>query len=352
MTDEDLYEVLGVSRNASAAEIKQAYRRLAREYHPDLHPGDDESEERFKKISVAYEILSDPEKRSRYDRWGTTGGAQPGFSPFEGGLGDLFDMFFGGGVRAQRPANPDYAPGRDVYAGVTLNLRDVTEDREVEVAVTRDELCGRCKGSKTEPGTAPRACPKCSGTGQTRIVRDTFFGRVTSMSTCATCHGTGRVIDRPCTECGGRGLLTKIGKVTVSVPAGVDDGNILRVSGQGGAGLAGGRRGDLLVSLTVTPDKRFRREESDLVTEVTVPYVDLVRGATVEVDTPYGVEKIRIPKGCESHHVFTIRGHGMPFLHSRRKGDLHVVVKVAVPKNATKRQIELLDEFEKDGARE
>jgi len=348
MMDGDLYEALGVSRNASAMEIKQAFRKLAREHHPDVNP-DAESEERFKKISVAYEILSDPDKRAQYDRWGTTGATQAGFSPFEGSLGDLFEMFFGGGATARRPGNPDYAPGRDVYASVSLHLRDVTLDREVEVAVTRDEECQRCKGTKAEPGTSAKTCPKCGGTGQARVIRDTFFGRFTSMSPCATCRGTGRVIERPCNHCLGRGLVAENKKVTVTVPAGVDDGNVLRVPGQGGAGLAGGRRGDLLVNLVVAPDKRFRREESELVTEVTVPYADLVRGVTVDVETLYGVERIRIPKGCESHHVFTVRGHGMPILHSRRKGDLHVVVKVAVPKNATKRQIDLLDEFDREG---
>jgi len=349
----DLYEILGVGRDATPEELKRAYRQLARKYHPDVNSSPD-ADERFKEINLAYEVLSDPVKRQQYDTFGTTGGAASGGDPFGGmgfsNIGDIFEYFFGGGfggvgTAAQRR---DYQPGEDVHRAVHLQLVDVLEDQPVELRITRRELCEACGGSRAEPGTEAETCSTCGGHGVVRQVRDTLLGRMQTTTTCPRCHGAGYSIKTPCKACRGTGFTERQRTIEVTVPAGIDDGNIIRVTHQGHGGRGGAPAGDLLVGVTIEPHQQFKREGSTLYIELPVHYVDLVQGSTVSVPTLTGEEQLRIPAGTQSHHVFQLRGHGLPRLRRGGRGDLHVRVVLAVPQRLNKRQRELLKELHEE----
>lgn len=339
----DHYETLGVSRDASTEEIKRAYRRLARLHHPDANPSDSEAADRFKAISHAYEVLSDPQKRSRYDAFGDDRVGAGHFSDF-GGISDLFATFFGGGFGgATTQRGP--ARGADVLAEVEITLEEAASGTERDVEVGTMSECPECHGSGAAPGSAPTRCRDCDGTGEYRQVRRTVFGNMMTATTCPTCGGTGQQILAPCGNCRGRGRVEVTETITMQVPPGVDDGAQLRVSGRGHSGVRGGRSGDLYVAIRVAPHETFRRAGDDLGCEVGVPMSVAALGGRIEVPTLAGSETIEVDPGTQSGEVITLRGKGMPHLGGRGRGDLVALLKVETPTRLDREQAELLERF-------
>ena len=353
----DYYEVLGVAKGASADEIKKAYRKITKANHPDLHPGDKECEERFKEANEAYEVLSDEEKRKKYDQFGhaafdpNAGFGGGGFGGF-GDLGDIFgDIFgggfggfggFGGGARS----NPN-APRKGENLRVTLNItfEEAAFGCEKEITVPRIETCPDCKGNGCAPGATPEVCPDCGGTGQVRTTQRTPFGMAQSMSPCSRCRGTGKIIHQPCKNCRGAGTIRRQVKEKVSIPAGIDDGQAVSIRGKGHAGANGGPAGELLVSVSIRPHARFEREGNSVLLEQNISYAQAVLGAELEVLTLDGKVKMNIPEGTPSGTVFRIRGKGIPYLRGSGRGDQFVTVNVEIPKNLSSSQKELLKQF-------
>ena len=341
---QDHYQVLGVTRSATPEEIKRAYRRLARAHHPDANGQDPDAEETFKKVSHAYEVLSDPEKRSRYDTYGDERGPQGmgGFGDF-GDISDLFASFFGGGGRGRGRRGP--ARGSDILAEVELTLEEAATGAEREVEVEMLSGCPDCDGSGAAPGTFPSRCNDCGGTGELRQVRRTMFGDVMTAAPCARCGGTGQVILDPCPRCSGAGRIPVQDSLTVQIPAGVDDGARLRVTGRGEAGPRGGQAGDLYVSIGVLPHEVFQRAGDDLACEVRVPMTVATLGGSAEVPTLDGPERIEIAPGTQSGEVVRFRGKGMPRLNGRGRGELVGVLRVETPQDLSTEEAELLEQF-------
>ncbi|HEX4009387.1 MAG TPA: molecular chaperone DnaJ [Solirubrobacteraceae bacterium] len=349
----DYYEVLGVARGADDAEIKKAFRRLARELHPDVNSEPD-AEERFKEAAEAYEVLSDADRRATYDRYGHEGLRSGGYAPnFEGfgSVADIFEAFFGsgglggafggfGGAPAGGPAQ-----GGDIAAGAQITLQQAAHGESVEVSYDAVTLCEHCRGNGAEPGTPIETCAKCAGTGQLRVVSRTPFGQVVRAAACDVCHGDGKIPTDPCHVCSGRGRTVERVKVSVDVPGGIDDGQRIRITGRGHAGEHGGPPGDLYVQIRVKEDPRFIRHEDELVTVVDVAAPLAALGTTVEVPTIDGTTQLEIPAGLQPHESLTIRGQGMPALHGRRRGDLRVVVNVVIPRHLKREQKELLEQL-------
>jgi molecular chaperone DnaJ len=333
----DYYATLGVPRNASAEEIKRSYRRLARRHHPDANRDDPEAEERFKEITRAYDVLSDPEKRQRYDTFGDERAAG-GFGGF-GGISDLFEAFFGGvgGGRSQSAAR-----GADVLAEVALTLEEAAAGVEREVEVSSLAACPGCGGSGAAPGTSVVRCSDCGGTGEVRHVRRTMFGNVMTAAPCPRCGGTGQEIRERCPECSGAGRVEVTETLTVRIPAGVDDGAQLRVSGRGQAGVRGGRSGDLYVAIRVVAHDTFRRAGDDLGCEVRVPMTVAALGGAVEVPTLDGPEELSVAPGTQSGHVVHLKNKGMPRLDGRGRGDLVALLRVETPTELDDEQTELM----------
>ena len=349
----DYYEVLGVGKDASADEIKKAFRKLTKENHPDLHPGDKACEERFKEANEAYEILSDEDKRKKYDQFGFAAfdpnmGAG-GFSGFDGfggfgGFGDIFSDIFGFGSATR--TNPN-APrkGDNLRATLNISFEEAAFGCKKEVTVGRVELCPDCKGTGCAPGTTPEICPDCKGTGHVTVNQRTPFGVMQSSSPCSKCRGSGKIIHQPCKTCRGMGSIRRQHKVEVKVPAGIDDGQTISKSGAGNAGLNGGPAGDLLVSVIVRPHARFERDGTSVLLEQEISYAQAALGAEVEVPTLDGKVKLTIPEGTQPGAVFRLRGKGIPYLRGSGRGDQFVTVTVKVPKNLTGSQKELLRQF-------
>ncbi len=345
----DYYEVLGVGREAGDAEIKKSFRRLARELHPDVNRHDPAAEEKFKEAAEAYEVLSDPDRRATYDRYGHEGLRSGGYAPnFEGfgSVGDIFEAFFGGGAfggafGGGRPGGP--VQGGDVAVNADIDLAQAAHGAEVEVAYEAITRCEHCHGNGAEPGTPIETCGKCGGTGQLRAVSRTPFGQVVRAAVCETCGGDGRVPKEPCRECQGRGRKVGRVKVSVDVPAGIDDGQRIRISGRGHAGEHGGPAGDLYVLIRVREDPRFVRDGDDLVTAVDVAAPLAALGTTVQVPTIEGPVELEVPAGTQPHETLVVRGAGMPALRSRRTGNLRVVVNVVIPRRLGREQRELLE---------
>jgi molecular chaperone DnaJ len=351
-----LYDTLGVKKDASAAEIKKAYRKLAAQYHPDKNPGDASAEEKFKEVQNAYDTLSDEEKRKQYDRFGENGRrAGPGFDPsnFGGGnftindlgdLGDLFGGLFGGraGRGGSRRAQPER--GADLEVPVNVSFEDSLRGLEVKIPVEVATACRVCGGTGAEPGTSPVICPVCNGRG---VVSESQ-GLFALSEPCPRCRGNGTVIEKPCHQCHGSGREVRTKTYTVKIPAGVKDGTRIRLKGKGEMGEGGGPAGDLFVVTRVQPSKRFQRRNNDLVVEVPVTYAEAALGATVEVPTPYGDRvSLKVPAGTQDGRQLRIRGHGAPKLKGGGKGDLIARLRLSVPKKLTKKEREALEELQK-----
>jgi molecular chaperone DnaJ len=346
MAKQDYYELLGISRSASADDIKKAYRKLARQCHPDANPDDSTAEARFKEISEAYMVLSDPEKRSNYDRFGHAGADGQGFGGFEGfgdfgGLGDIFEMFFGAGGR--RRSGPE--KGSDIRADLELTLKEAAFGLERELKVPRTESCSTCDGSGAAAGSKPAACNTCNGAGQVQYAQNTPFGRIVQTRTCDRCRGAGKIIEKPCPTCRGTGQIRKTRGIKVKVPPGVDNGSRLRVAAEGEAGTRGGPRGDLYVYIHVQAHKIFKRERDDLICEMPISFVQAALGDELEVPTLEGTAKLKIPEGTQSGTVFRMKGKGVPNVSGHGRGDQHVVVKLVTPTKLSEKQKTLLKEF-------
>ncbi|MBC7338559.1 MAG: molecular chaperone DnaJ [Firmicutes bacterium] len=337
------YEILGVGRDASPDEIKKAYRRLARQYHPDANPGDPTAEEKFKQINEAYAVLSDPEKRARYDAYGEVGGAADLGSPFAG-IQDLFDMFFGTGrPRGPRPREPKR--GADLRLDLDITLEEAFSGVEKELEVPRVERCPICDGTGARPGSPPATCSRCRGTGQVETVSDSLLGRFVSIRTCPTCGGEGTVVTDPCPDCGGLGRVRRVRHIRVKVPAGADSGLRLRLAEEGEPGTRGGPPGDLYVDIHVRPHRFFRRDGDDLHCEVTVSFIQAALGTLLEIPTLDGSARVKVPEGTQPGAVVRLRGAGMPRLRGGGRGDLHVHLDVRTPTGLSPREKELLREL-------
>jgi molecular chaperone DnaJ len=343
----DYYDVLGVQRSASEDEIKKAFRRMARQYHPDVNK-EKGAEARFKEINEAYEVLGDAHKRQTYDRLGHAGvaGAAAGASPFEGfgfGINDIFEQFFGAAAGTGRRTGAQR--GADLRYELTLSFEEAVRGCQKEIEIPRWETCPTCHGNGAQPGTSTQRCTACQGTGEIRRVQQSIFGQFVNVMVCDRCRGEGRVITTPCDRCRGQGRVRNVRRVTVNIPAGVDDGINVRVSGEGEVPARGGTPGNLFVALTVKPHEYFKRQGTDILYELPVSFTDLAMGAEVKVPTLDGEELVKIPAGTQTGQSFRLRGKGVPVVHSTNRGDQQVIVKLQTPRNLTARQRELLKEY-------
>ncbi|HIU42953.1 MAG TPA: molecular chaperone DnaJ [Candidatus Ventrousia excrementavium] len=355
----DLYEVLEISKGASDDEIKKAYRKLAKKYHPDLNPGDKEAEQKMKEVNAAYEILSDKEKKARYDQFGFAGidpnyapgggaggyGGYGGFEDFD--LGNIFDSFFGGafsGQSTRRSTGPQR--GENIRVNLTLSFEEAVFGCEKSVSVTRSEKCSDCGGTGAQAGTSAETCPVCHGTGQVKTTQRTPFGVFSSASPCSNCHGTGKVIKNPCHTCGGTGRVRKTRTIRVKVPAGIDEGQTISLRGEGHGGLNGGPSGDLYVTVSVRPHKLFKRNGQDILLEMPISFVQAALGATLTVPTIDGKVQYELPEGTQTGTVFRLKGSGVPNPSGRGRGDQYVKVNIEIPRNLSSEQKEILRNFD------
>ena len=344
----DYYEVLGVDKNSSAEDIKKSYRKLARQYHPDVNKEPD-AEEKFKEVKEAYDVLSDDQKRATYDRYGHQdpnqgfGGFGGGGADFSGGFGDIFDMFFGGGGRQRDPNAPQR--GNDLQYTMTIDFKEAVFGKETEITIPRNESCDTCHGTGAKPGTHPKTCTTCHGTGQQEIVQNTPFGRIANRRVCSVCHGKGKIIVEKCTTCHGEGRAKKQRRIKVNIPAGVDDGAQIRLSGEGEGGLRGGPAGDLYVVLRVRKHEFFDREGDDIYCEVPINFVQAALGDEIEIPTLSERVKLKIPAGTQTGTYFRLKGKGVPRLRGMGTGDQHIKVTVVTPTKLTEEQKELLKQF-------
>ncbi len=347
----DYYELLGVPRTASADDLKKAYRKRARELHPDANPDDPNAAERFKEVSRAYAVLSDDEQRARYDRFGEAGvggaGAQNMDDLFGGGLGDIFDAFFGGGGPfgggRRGPTGPPR--GQDMEVAVNITFEQAVFGDQIPVDLKLPQPCDVCSGSGAGEGTKPVTCSDCSGSGQVRRVRQSVLGQMVSTSPCPRCGGLGEVITTPCVKCRGEGRITADKNYTVDVPAGVVDGSTLRLTRRGAAGPRGGAPGDLYVHLRVRPHDRYRRVDDDLVTDVSISIAQAALGTKIDLPTLDGDEELTVAAGTQPGHEFVLRGRGVPRLHGRGRGDLRAIVRVEVPTKLAAAEADLLRQY-------
>lgn len=356
----DYYEVLGVDKTATEADIKKAYRTLAKKNHPDLNPGDKAAEARFKEINEAYEVLSDPEKKARYDQYGHAGvdpnfgaggfGGGAGFGNMDfdmGDIGDIFGSFFGGGFGgggSRRKNGP--RKGADLRAGVSISFEEATFGCEKDIRVARVEPCPTCGGSGCEKGTTAEICKTCNGTGSVRTQQRTPFGIIQTQGECPTCKGRGKIIHQPCKECHGAGAIRSEKRVRVNIPAGIDDGQTISLRGQGDVGQNGGPAGDLLINVSVRPHSLFQREGTSVLCTVPISVTQAILGCELEVPTLDGNVEYTIPEGTQSGTVFRLRGKGIPSLRGSGRGDQFVTVTVNIPKGLNSEQKELLRKFD------
>lgn len=352
----DYYEVLGIGKGASDDEIKKAYRKLAKENHPDLHPDDKGAEARFKEINEAYEVLSDGDKRAKYDQFGHAGvdpnfgagGFGGGFGGMDFDLGDIFGSIFGGGFGGGATTRNRNAPrkGESLRVGISVSFEEAAFGCEKEISVSRVDKCETCGGTGCEKGTTPERCSNCNGTGTVYTQQRTPFGVMQTTGECPKCHGTGKIIHQPCKTCRGAGAVRKQKKISVSIPAGIDNGQTISLRGQGNAGVNGGPAGDLLITVAVRPHNMFKREGSSVLCQMDISVTQAILGAELEVPTIDGKVKYTIPEGTQSGTVFRLRGKGIPYLRGSGRGDQYVTVNIKIPKNLTSEQKELLIKFD------
>jgi len=353
----DYYEVLGVNKGASDDEIKKAYKKLARQYHPDLNPDNKEAEEKFKEVNEAYEILSDADKKARYDQFGHAGvdpnfGAGGGYGGGFGGgfdfgdLGDIFGSFFGGGFGSGRRNNPNApARGESIRISLAISFEEAAFGCEKAVTVERMEQCETCHGNGCAAGTTPEICPDCHGTGTVQVRRQTPMGVFATSAPCGKCGGKGKIIHQPCGDCRGAGLVRKRRTIQATIPAGIDNGQTISVRGQGHAGKNGGSAGDLLITVTVRPHELFRREGTSVLCEAPITFAQAALGAELEIPTIDGKVKYDLPEGTQSGTTFRLKGKGIPSLNGRGRGDQYVTVYIETPRNLNKEQKEALRKF-------
>ena len=349
----DYYEVLGVDRGASEDEIKKAYKKMAKKYHPDLNPDNPDAAEKFKEVNEAASVLTDADKRSRYDQFGHDafngmggGGFEGGFGGFED-LGDIFGSIFGGGFGGGRRIDPNRPQrGADIEANIDISFEEAAFGVEKEITVSRRDTCNTCYGSGAAAGSSPKTCPTCHGSGQVRTVQNTPLGQMQSVRPCNHCHGEGTIIDQPCSACGGNGFFKKKHTVKIAVPAGMDDGNTLRMSGQGHCGKKGGPNGDLYVQVFVRPHKLFERVNDDVYADEEITFAQAALGDDLQVPTLDGNVSFKIPPGTQNGAVFRLKGKGIPHLRGKGRGDHRIKVRVVVPTDLNENQKRLLKEFD------
>ncbi len=353
----DYYEVLGVSKSATEDDLKKAYRKVAKQYHPDLHPGDKEAEAKFKEANEAYAVLSDSQKRQQYDQFGhaafdqTAGGG--GFGGGFGGFGDfsdIFDSFFGGGFGgfggggSSRRNGPQR--GRDLQKAVTISFKESVFGVKKEISITKNERCSDCMGSGARKGTSPETCSNCNGSGTVRKVQRTPIGNIQTTGTCPNCNGTGKIIKEPCKTCNGNGVERKTKKLEINIPAGIDDGQAITLRGEGEPGKNNGPMGDLYIEVNVTPDKIFQRSGFDIYVELPITYAEAALGGKVIVPAINGKIEMTIPEGTQHGAKFMLKGKGIPYLRGGGVGNQYVIVKVEIPKKLNQKQKELLKKFD------
>lgn len=353
----DYYEVLGVSKNASEAEIKRAYRKMAKENHPDLHPGDKECEARFKEANEAYEVLSNPDKKAKYDQFGFAGvdpnyaaSSGAGYGGFTGDfdfgdLGDIFGSFFGGGFGGGQARRNGPMRGETIRTSISLSFEEAAFGCEKDVVINRTENCSECGGTGCAKGTTAEVCPDCHGSGTVQQRRQTPMGIFATTTTCPKCGGSGKIIHQPCPKCHGNGTERRQRTIKASIPAGIDNGQTISLRGQGNAGRNGGPAGDLHITVTVRPHEIFRREGNSVLCDAPITFVQAALGAEMEIPTIDGKVKYTIPEGTQSGTVFRLRGKGIPNLNGKGRGDQFVTVYVETPRNLNAEQREALKKF-------
>ncbi len=350
----DYYEILGVEKGASDDELKRAYRKLAKQYHPDMNPGNAEAEVKFKEVNEAYEVLSDPEKRQKYDRFGHSAfdpsmGGGAGFGGFGGGFGgfdfgDIFSSIFGGGSSQRSRSNA--VDGEDISVRVTISFEEAVFGCKKEISFARIEACSECGSTGAAKGTKPETCATCKGTGSVKVQQNMGFGFMETQRACSNCRGTGKIVKTPCKNCNGKGYIRINKKMEVSIPAGIDSEQRIILRGQGSAGRNGGANGDLLIQVRVLPHNIFERDGDNLYCEIPISFAEAALGAEIDVPIIGGkTEKFNIPEGTQSDTSFTLRGKGVQNVNSKRKGDLIFTVNVETPKNLTSEQKKLLSAF-------
>lgn len=365
MTKRDFYEVLGVSRSASADEIKKAYRKLALKFHPDRNPGNKEAEDKFKEAAEAYEVLSDPEKKQRYDRFGHEGVRGTNFREFTdvndifstfsdifgGGFGgSIFDEVFGAGTRGRRRGQrSEGTPGADLRATIRLTLEEIAHGVEKKIRIRRMKSCDVCSGSGAKPGSGKTTCPECNGTGERRQVSRSVFGQFVNITTCATCGGEGQVVRQPCTTCGGEGRVQSEATIKVNVPAGVSEGNYIPLRGQGHAGRRGGPPGDLLVMIEEEPHEHFQRDGDNILHDLWISFPTAVLGGEVEIPTLGGKARLTIDPATPAGRALRMKDRGIPHLNSHGRGDQIVRVNIWVPRSLSAEEREMLKSLQASG---
>lgn len=358
MADRDYYDVLGVGKDASEADIKKAYRKLSKKYHPDINKAPD-AEAKFKEVNEAYETLSDSQKRASYDQFGKAGMGGAGGNPFGGGysqggdyggfgdFGDIFSQFFGGGSRAANPNAP--RQGEDLQYRMDLKFEEAIFGKETKITYSRNATCHTCDGSGAKPGTSPVTCPKCQGTGFVEVEQQSPLGRIRSRQACDRCGGKGKIIENPCETCHGTGKERQSHEIKVTVPAGVEDGQQMRLEGQGEAGENGGPYGDLYIVFRVKPSDKYQRDGTEIYITIPITFPQATLGDEIKVDTVHGPVSLKIPAGTQSGTKFRLRGKGAPHLRSKQMGDETVTVNVTTPKHLNDKQKEALMEFVRAG---
>ena len=348
MAKKDYYEVLGLNQNASESDIKNAFRKLAKQYHPDLHPDDKEAEQKFKEANEAYEVLSDPDKRAKYDQFGhaafdpSAGGGAGGAGYGFGGFSDIFEQMFNGGFGGPSYQRTGPIPGNDLRYSMTITFDEAAFGTQREIQIPREEACPTCKGSGAKPGTQPGKCAACGGSGQVRIQQNTVFGSFATVRTCDACHGTGKTVPNPCMDCRGSGRVTKTKRISVSIPAGIDTGRTLNIRGEGEAGFRGGPNGDLYITIQVKPHRLFVRDGYDLHLNMSIPFTVAALGGEIQVPVLKGSVKYMVPEGTQPGTVFRLREQGIKRMNSNLKGDLLVKVNVEIPRKLNEEQKGLL----------